>query len=106
MRKTGGQYVGHVTPASETGNDITKRIHKYLEDDNVVINELKAIGCDGRSRNSGWKNGVICNIEPTLKTLIFDQFGENYFLTFPCSSDLRLSKSIYILFLSELEKNL
>ncbi|GBO26095.1 hypothetical protein AVEN_206147-1, partial [Araneus ventricosus] len=62
-RKPGGQYVGQVTPASETRSDIAKCIHKYLEDNNIVSNEMEAIGCDGRSKNSGWKNGVICNIE-------------------------------------------
>ncbi|GBO12848.1 hypothetical protein AVEN_219932-1 [Araneus ventricosus] len=46
MRKPGGQYAGHVTPASETGSDIAKSIHKYLEDNNVAINELESVGCD------------------------------------------------------------
>ncbi|GBL97250.1 hypothetical protein AVEN_84952-1 [Araneus ventricosus] len=43
IRKPGGQYVGHVTPASGTGSDIAKCILKYLEDNNVDINELEVI---------------------------------------------------------------
>ncbi|GBM98033.1 hypothetical protein AVEN_124572-1, partial [Araneus ventricosus] len=43
----GGQYVGHVTPPSGTVSDVVKCILKYLEDNDVDINELEAIGCDG-----------------------------------------------------------
>ncbi|GBM86349.1 hypothetical protein AVEN_36241-1 [Araneus ventricosus] len=56
------QYVGHVTPASGTSSDIAKCIFKYLEDNDVDINELEANGYDGIA-TTGWKNGVIRNIE-------------------------------------------
>ncbi|GBL91809.1 hypothetical protein AVEN_172735-1 [Araneus ventricosus] len=59
IREPGGQYVGHVTPANGTGSDITKCILKYVEDNDVDINELEATGCDGTATNTGWKNGVI-----------------------------------------------
>ncbi|GBL87561.1 hypothetical protein AVEN_165169-1 [Araneus ventricosus] len=68
IREPGGQYIGHVTPASGIGSDIAKCILKYLEENNVNINELEAIGCDGTATNLGWKNGVICNIELKLET--------------------------------------
>ncbi|GBM81935.1 hypothetical protein AVEN_4089-1 [Araneus ventricosus] len=63
IREPGGQYVGHVTPASGICSDIAKCNLKYLEDYVVGINELEAIGCDGTATNTGWKNGVIRNIE-------------------------------------------
>ncbi|GBL85642.1 hypothetical protein AVEN_193108-1 [Araneus ventricosus] len=59
IREPGGQYVGHVIPASGTGSDIAK----CMDDNDVDINELEAIGCDGIATNTGWKNCVICNIE-------------------------------------------
>ncbi|GBM62377.1 hypothetical protein AVEN_255736-1 [Araneus ventricosus] len=58
-----GQYVGPVTPASGTDSDIAKCILKYLEDNDVHINELESIGFKGTATNTGWKNGVISNIE-------------------------------------------
>ncbi|GBM43117.1 hypothetical protein AVEN_222173-1 [Araneus ventricosus] len=42
--------VGHDTPSSGTGSDIAKCILKYLEDNDVDINELESIGFKGRSR--------------------------------------------------------
>ncbi|GBN66540.1 hypothetical protein AVEN_39446-1, partial [Araneus ventricosus] len=36
-----------VTPPSGTVSDVVKCILKYLEDNDVDINELEAIGCDG-----------------------------------------------------------
>ncbi|GBN60657.1 hypothetical protein AVEN_178702-1 [Araneus ventricosus] len=68
IREPRRQYIGHVTPASGTGSDIAKCIlkYQYLEDIDVDINELEAIGCDGTATDKGWKNGVIRNIE--LKT--------------------------------------
>ncbi|GBM34940.1 hypothetical protein AVEN_41479-1 [Araneus ventricosus] len=62
----GAQCVGHVTPASGTGSDIAKCILKNLEDNNVDNNELEVIGCDDTATNTGWKNGVIRNIELKL----------------------------------------
>ncbi|GBO45447.1 hypothetical protein AVEN_72398-1 [Araneus ventricosus] len=56
-----------VTPVSGTGSDIVKCILKYLEDNDVDINELEAIGCDGTVTNTGWKNGVIRNIELNIQ---------------------------------------
>ncbi|GBO17713.1 hypothetical protein AVEN_142841-1 [Araneus ventricosus] len=62
IHEPGGQYIGHITPASGIGSDIAKWSLKYLEDNNVAINELEAIGCDGTATNTGWRNGVIRNI--------------------------------------------
>ncbi|GBN63892.1 hypothetical protein AVEN_93296-1 [Araneus ventricosus] len=44
-----------------TGNDIAKCILKYLEDNDVDINELESVGF--KCSNTGWKNGFIRNIE-------------------------------------------
>ncbi|GBO43332.1 hypothetical protein AVEN_207342-1 [Araneus ventricosus] len=50
-------------PANGTGSDINKCILKYLEDNDVDINELKLIGFKGTVTNTGWINVVIRNIE-------------------------------------------
>ncbi|GBN38385.1 hypothetical protein AVEN_204785-1, partial [Araneus ventricosus] len=62
IREPGGKYVGHVTPASGTGCDIFKYILKYLEDNDVDINEQESIGFKGTVTNTGSKAGVIRNI--------------------------------------------
>ncbi|GBM28087.1 hypothetical protein AVEN_66570-1 [Araneus ventricosus] len=63
IREPVGKYVRHVTPASGTGSDIAKCILKYLKDNDVDINELESIGFKGTVANTGWKNGIIRNIE-------------------------------------------
>ncbi|GBL91580.1 hypothetical protein AVEN_23639-1 [Araneus ventricosus] len=50
-------------PVSGTGSDIAKCILKYLEDNDVDINELESTGFKGTVTNTGWNNGVIRNIE-------------------------------------------
>ncbi|GBL79463.1 hypothetical protein AVEN_92625-1 [Araneus ventricosus] len=67
IREPGGQYVGHVTSASETGSDIAKCILKYLKDNDVDINERETIGCDGTATNMGWKNVAIRNIKVKIQ---------------------------------------
>ncbi|GBO25928.1 hypothetical protein AVEN_270415-1 [Araneus ventricosus] len=43
--------------------DIVKCILKYLEDNDVDIDELESIGFKGTVTNAGWKNCVIFNIK-------------------------------------------
>lgn len=59
----GGIYFGHITPGSGTAIEIAKCILSHLQNDNFDIDGLVAIGCDGTPINTGWKNGVIHNIE-------------------------------------------
>ncbi|GBN18055.1 hypothetical protein AVEN_231873-1 [Araneus ventricosus] len=47
IRDPGGQYIGHVTPASGSGCDIVKYILKYKEDNDVGIKKLESIGVKG-----------------------------------------------------------
>ncbi|GBN72100.1 hypothetical protein AVEN_21569-1 [Araneus ventricosus] len=52
IREPGGQYVGHVTPASGTGSD---KPSAFLSTWRIMmlINGLEAIGCDGTATNTG-----------------------------------------------------
>ncbi|GBN15811.1 hypothetical protein AVEN_213607-1 [Araneus ventricosus] len=52
-----------VTSHQQVGSDIYKCILKCLEDNDVGINELDLIGYDGTATNTGWKNGVLRNVE-------------------------------------------
>lgn len=53
--------MGHMTPKSGTGNEIAKSVTCYLENKNLDFENLIAIGYE--VINTGWKNGVIRNIE-------------------------------------------
>ncbi|GBM69452.1 hypothetical protein AVEN_140893-1 [Araneus ventricosus] len=52
-----------VTPASRTGSDTTKCILKYLEDNDVDVNELESMVLKVQQQTHNGKNGVIQNIE-------------------------------------------
>lgn len=59
----GGKYIGHVTPKKGTGNEIADSIYEYLESKGFDMSAVEAIGCDGTATNTGWRNGVVHNIE-------------------------------------------
>ena len=54
------KYLGHVTPAGSTAEDVSNALLKFLRTKNV---DILAIGCDGTVVNTGHKNGVIAKIE-------------------------------------------
>lgn len=66
VQEPGGKYVGHLTPQRGTGSEIANSILCYLESKNFDYVKLVAIGCDGTATNTGWKNGVIRNLEVKL----------------------------------------
>ena len=61
----GSKYLCHVTPSSETAMSIASSIQTFLEDPNksFILEQVKAVGCDGTVTNTGWKNGVISQLE-------------------------------------------
>lgn len=66
MEEPGGVYLGHLTPQSRTGSEIADSIWSYLRSKNKDFDQLVAIGCDDTATNTGWKNGVIHNVEVKL----------------------------------------
>lgn len=66
VQEPGGKYLGHLTPPRATGSEIANSIFCYLENNNFDYVKLVAIGCDGTATNTGWKNGVIRNLELKL----------------------------------------
>lgn len=70
IREPGGQYIGHVSPESSTGQGIAESILNYLEAHDFDLDELEVIGSDGTATNTGWKNGVIQNKRPRREAKI------------------------------------
>lgn len=68
VQEPGGKYLGlgHLTPPRATGSEIANSIFCYLENNNFDYVKLVAIGCVGTPTNTGWKNGVIRNLELKL----------------------------------------
>jgi hypothetical protein len=67
ISEPGGQYVGHVTPKKGTGIEIAQCIIDFMRERDYDVKEVEAVGCDGTATNTGWKNGVIRNIEVMCK---------------------------------------
>ena len=70
VQEPGGNYLGHLTPPRPTKSEIANGIFCYLENNNFDYVKLVAIGCDGTVINTGWKNGVIRNLELNLGRLL------------------------------------
>ncbi|KAF0705713.1 Uncharacterized protein FWK35_00035610 [Aphis craccivora] len=67
IQEPGSKYIGHTTPTNGSALQIKNSIINFLETNNIVTSEIVAIGCDGTVVNTGFKTGVIRQIEKHLK---------------------------------------
>ncbi|GBN73905.1 hypothetical protein AVEN_114829-1 [Araneus ventricosus] len=67
LQEPGSVFVGHVAPSSGSAHNIANSILSYLTETVFLLHELDVIGFDGNVNNTGWKTGVICQIEKKLK---------------------------------------
>lgn len=63
IQEPGHIFLGHVTPNSGTSKDIATSIISYLSSNDILLDELIVIGCDGTAVNTGLRNGIIRRIE-------------------------------------------
>ena len=52
LMEPGGKYIGHFTPAVGTSRSILQGIIKFTEDNEISMESLVAIGCDGTNVNT------------------------------------------------------
>lgn len=62
VSEPGSVYLGHITPSSGSAQNIKRGLLEFLEK-NIDISEVQAIGCDGTAVNTGYKNGIIRQLE-------------------------------------------
>lgn len=55
--------MGHVTPDSGTSENIASSIISFIQQNEIDLSKLIAIGCDGTNVNTGKKNGIIKRLE-------------------------------------------
>lgn len=67
LAEPGSIYLGHTTPNRGTGKEIQISITTLLEGQRWKLDDLICVGCDGTATNTGWKGGVIQNLEQYLK---------------------------------------
>lgn len=67
IREPKFHYLGHTTPRIDTGKGICDSILAFLNCNNVTLDDLKCVGCDGTNTNTGWKSGAIRHMELRLK---------------------------------------
>lgn len=63
MTEPGLQYIGHIAPGSGTANAECQAIMKHLKVNYVDLQDLQVAGADETNVNTGWKGGVIREIE-------------------------------------------
>ena len=56
-------YLGHVTPESGSSSNILSAIKEFFNENNISLNNLQAVGCDGTNVNTGLHKGVIRQLE-------------------------------------------
>jgi len=57
------RYLGHISPSTGSAIEIKRSIMNYLSVNNISVDKLVAMGCDGTNVNTGQHNGVIRLIE-------------------------------------------
>lgn len=63
IREPESSYLGHLTPTAGTAVEIKNSIVKFIASNNIDIEQLVAIGCDGTNVNTGRVGGVIRLLE-------------------------------------------
>lgn len=63
IQEPGNIFLGHVTPNSGSSEDIVTSFISYLSSNDISLEELVVIGCDGTAVNTGLRNGIIRRIE-------------------------------------------
>lgn len=66
ISEPGSQYLGHIAPTSSSALSISQMVLQFMENRNISIQELVAIGCDGTAVNTGYKTGLIRRFEETI----------------------------------------
>lgn len=70
IQEPGPTYVGHVSPFSSSSTNITWSIISHLSKFEISLEKQHVIGCDGTVTNSGWKNGIIRQLELHMGRLL------------------------------------
>ena len=66
LQEPEGLYVGHYTPLSGSANSLADGMLNYLEHEEIAIDNLTVIGCNGCPVNTGINGGVIRIIEEKI----------------------------------------
>lgn len=72
VAEPGSTYVGHVTSTSGSASNIKTSLFNFLQ--NYLgenLNKIAAVGCDGTVVNTGFKNGVIKQLEVSLRKPVY-----------------------------------
>ncbi|KAJ8869462.1 hypothetical protein PR048_028453 [Dryococelus australis] len=62
-KEPGTTYIGHVSPFASSSTDMTPSIISHLPERVISLKMLQVNGCDGIVTNTGWKNGIIRQLE-------------------------------------------
>ena len=67
LEEPGSKYICHVTPTGSTADHISEAIIKSLQEKNLDLEQLCAVGCDGTAVNTGRNKGIISRLEHFLQ---------------------------------------
>lgn len=66
IKEPDSTYLGYITPTAGTAKFIEREIYDFLLTENVFLDQLMAIGCDGTNVNVGKYGGIIRLLEKRL----------------------------------------
>jgi len=66
LEEPGSKYLGHIAPISGNAKSIKSTMTDFFERNNMNLDNLTVIGCDGTAVNTGHKGGIIRLLEMHL----------------------------------------
>lgn len=66
IKEPGSKYLAHIAPTSSSALSISQMMLQFMNNKNIDIHQLVAIGCDGTVVNTGYKTGVIRRFEEAI----------------------------------------
>jgi len=66
IEEPGSKYIGHISPCGGSATKIKQSIMNHFTTNNISVDKLVAIGCDGTNVNTGRNKGIIRLIEEEL----------------------------------------
>jgi hypothetical protein len=66
IHEPGSEYIGHISPSNGTSSNIFSTMLSFFDQNNINLDQLSAVGCDGTNVNTGIHKGVIRLLEVHL----------------------------------------
>lgn len=63
VREPDNKFLGFISAPNAEASEILDHLKKFFQENDIALNHLIAIGCDGAGTNTGWEYGILQGFE-------------------------------------------